>query len=126
MSNQQMAAYSRSPGSFLRAPAAMADPAAATRLLDQRDEEHRAVYGHAPGRSPVCTLAAREAYEDAARVQAAPEARTLIPDGCTTAEAQAFIDRAAPWWHRPNPGGDPALEAARAELAAKLAAQVAQ
>jgi hypothetical protein len=118
-----MAAYSRSPGSFLRSPAAAADPAAAKLLLDQRDEQHRAVYGHAPGRSPVCTLSPREAYEDAARVQAAPEARTLIPDGCTTAEAQAFIDRAAPWWHRPNPGADPALEQAHRELAQQIAAQ---
>jgi hypothetical protein len=124
VSSQQLSAYSRSPGSFLHLPQPGADVETEAReLLDRRDAEHLQAYGHLPGQGPLCTLPPRSAYVAAARAQVAPEARGLIPSGCSTARAQELIDAAAPWWHRPNPGGDPALEAARADLATKLAAQ---
>jgi hypothetical protein len=124
MSSQQLSAYSRSPGAFLHLPQPGPDVETEAReLLDRRDAEHLQAYGHLPGQAPVCTLPPRSAYVTAARAQVTPEARGLIPPGSTTEEAQRLVDAAAPWWHRPSPGADPALEAARRELAQQVAAQ---
>jgi hypothetical protein len=123
MTTQDLAAYSRSPGAFLNTPRAVQDAAAAKRLLDQRDIDHLASYGHKPGRSPVCTLPGRESYEGVGVPDTAPDQRCVIPWGARTSTAQEMIGQLAPWAYIPAAGGDPAVEQARRELAAKIAAQ---
>ena len=96
--------------------------ARAEQLLDERDREHKDRYDHYPGQHPQCTQPSRERYRAAAEAAVTDPGHSIIPDGCPTAEANRLIKQAAPWWYVPDPHGDPAMEQARRELAAKISA----
>jgi hypothetical protein len=119
MSGPELAAYSRSPGVYLNQPPDDAARARVQRLLNERDKAHDDHYGHLPGRAPGCTLPSRQSYENFLIEQ---ERRSIIPDGCSTQEAQDLIRQRAPWAYIPDPSADPELEAARKDLARKIAA----
>jgi hypothetical protein len=123
----EWATYRTSPGYLLntQVPAGDDVDARANLLLDARDLEHDRVYGHLPG-DPGCTLPPRESYRAAARAQlAAAGQRCRIPGGCETREAQALIERLAPWEFFEHADEDPALAEARRDLAAKVRAGLA-
>lgn len=123
MSGADLISYSTSAGVILNAPLSSDGVRArAEQLLNERDRAHKDQFGHYPGEDPECTQPSREAYRRAAEAQVAEQVHCVIPDGCTTDEAQAIIRQLAPWEYIPDPNADPAVEQARRELAAKTAA----
>jgi hypothetical protein len=124
VSAAEWVSYRTSPGHLLNmgGPAGSDMEARADQVLDDRDREHDATYGHLPG-AAGCTLPSRERYRHALRTQlAAEERRCIVPEGCATGAAQLLIEQRAPWEYFPHHGGDPALEEARKDLAKTVAA----
>ena len=120
MSGTDIQAYYRSPGVRLNVPVPGGPQSATDGLLDQRDADHLRVYGHRPG-APECTLPDRARYEQALRAQLT-EQRCVSPEGIQTRDAQDIIRGLWPEAYIPDPGGDPDVNAARRDLAARAAA----
>ena len=92
----------------------------AAELLEKRDAEHFASFGHLPGTAAGCSLPSRAEALPSAMIAARGGRRDGFPGG-TTAELVDWWNRRQPWANVAISGPDPELAAKRADLAARIA-----
>jgi hypothetical protein len=125
VSGAELRAYLTSPGVLFNRAVEDDVEERAKMLVTVARDEHLRTFGHPMG-AAGCTLPGKaDAVASALVSLRAAAQRPVFPWGAPTSEIQAQIRRLAPWAHIPDPGGDPVTEAARRDLAVKLAGGMA-